>query len=108
MGGANNTSVHPRTYARKQPQPRTSATIHTQALHMRAHRHSRRSSLWHLRAKQPLHSLKRAWLTRCTGAPNPEASPLADAPHPRAEERSQLGCELVRGTGSRGISLGYC
>ena len=66
MGGANNTSVHQRTYARKQPQPRISATIHTQVLHMRAHRHSRRSSLWHLRAKQPLHSLKRASQRRQT------------------------------------------
>jgi hypothetical protein len=28
MGGANSTSVHPRTHARKQPQPRISATIH--------------------------------------------------------------------------------
>jgi hypothetical protein len=34
MGGADSTSVHPRTHARKQPQPRISTAIHTQALHM--------------------------------------------------------------------------
>jgi hypothetical protein len=34
MGDADSTSVHPRTHARKQPQPRISTAIHTQALHM--------------------------------------------------------------------------
>ena len=49
MRGADSTSVHPRTHARKQPQPRISTAIRTQTLHMRAHRQTHGGVTYSLR-----------------------------------------------------------